>query len=188
MSINTASECAPTIVGAAPDTAALYRDYARRVSRWATRLTRSTSDAEDVVQEVFLIVHRRASSLNDVGSPGSWLLKVTLNVVRHLWRSRGRLSKREESFDWEGSTTAPPDPLQALETHRSLEKLRAAIDTLAPHYRTVYLLCEVNRLPTEKVAELTGLRPDTLRVRRHRARQQIARQLNAGTVIDACAA
>ncbi|HVR64721.1 MAG TPA: RNA polymerase sigma factor, partial [Polyangia bacterium] len=75
---------------AAHDTAKLYRDYADRVGRWAKRLTRSPSDAEDIVQEVFLLVHRRGQTWNDVSSPGSWLLKVTLNVVRHHWRSRGR--------------------------------------------------------------------------------------------------
>jgi len=184
MSINSATPES----AARPDTATLYRDYAGRVGRWANRLTRSNSDAEDVVQEVFLIVHRRGSSLNDVSSHSSWLLKVTLNVVRHLWRSRGRLAKREESFDWENNAAAPPDPLQALETHRSMERLQAAIDTLAPHYRTVYLLCEINRLSPVKVAEMTGLRPDTLRVRRHRARQQIAKQLGSDTVVDAYAA
>ena len=179
MSINGVSTA--TTLPALYDTATLYRDYAGRVCRWATRLTRSASDADDVVQEVFLIAHRRISSLTDVTSPGSWLLKVTLNVVRHLWRSRGRVAKREESWEWQmnGVPIAANDPLQILETHRSVEKLEAAIATLAPRYRTIYWLCEVQRLPSAKVAEMTGLRSETLRVRRYRARQQIARCLDS---------
>lgn len=170
---------APTVSSSINDTATLYRDYANRVCRWATRLTRSSSDAEDIVQEVFLIVHRRGHAWNDVASPGSWLLKVTLNVVRHHWRSRGRTSKREESWDCQATGAVPVDPLQLLETQRSMEQLQAAIDALTPRYRTIYLLCEVKGLPATTVAQMTGLRPDTLRVRRHRARQQIAKSLRA---------
>ena len=174
---------------ASVDTAALYRDYAERVCRWATRLTRSPSDAEDIVQEVFLIVHRRGWSWNDIDSPGSWLLKVTLNVVRHHWRARGRITKREESWDCQTTGAAPVDPFQNLETQRSIEQLQAAIDALSPRYKTIYLLCEVKGLPSTTVAEMTGLHPDTLRVRRHRARQQVARSLRSSDdVIDARAA
>ena len=53
------------------DTAKLYRDYSAKVSRWAARLTRSASDADDIVQEVFLTVHRRLPSLDHVHSPGA---------------------------------------------------------------------------------------------------------------------
>lgn len=163
----------------ADNTARLYRDYAGRVRRWATRLTHSPSDADDIAQEVFLLVHRRAGAGQDVGSPSSWLLKVTFNVVRHHWRARGRAAKREESWDPAVVGPATPDPLQTLETQRSAEKLQAAIDTLTPRYRTIYLLCEIKGLPSTTVAEMTGLHPDTLRVRRYRARQQIARCLRA---------
>ena len=161
----------------APDTATLYRDYADRVSRWAMRLTRSSSDAEDIVQEVFLLVHRRGQAWSDLASPGSWLLKVTLNVVRHHWRARGRAMKREESWDCQLTPIAPTDPLQLLETQRSMQQLQAAIDALTPRYKTIYFLCEVKGLPTTTVAEMTGLHPDTLRVRRHRARQQVRKSL-----------
>ena len=134
MSINAAPTAADTspasFVPAGADTATLYRDYADRVCRWATRLTRSPSDAEDIVQEVFLIVHRRGSSWQEISSPGSWLLKVTLNVVRHHWRARGRASKREESWDCQTTGSGPTDPLQTLETQRSMEQLQAAIEGL----------------------------------------------------------
>jgi RNA polymerase sigma-70 factor (ECF subfamily) len=161
------------------DTAELYRDYAARVTRWATRLTHSASDADDIVQEVFLIVHRRNPSRNDVHSPGSWLLKVTLNVVRHLWRARGRSARREESWDQEQCQQTTTTPLDQLEAKRAVERLKSAVDSLEPRYRTVYWLCEIKRLPPVKVAAMTGLQPQTLRVRRFRARKQIALRLSA---------
>jgi RNA polymerase sigma-70 factor (ECF subfamily) len=161
------------------DTDKLYRDYSAKVSRWAARLTRSASDADDIVQEVFLTVHRRLPSLDHVHSPGPWLLKMTLNVARHLWRARGRSSKRERSWESQCLPSSPPSPLEELEMRRAAEQLESALASLDDRYREIYWLCEIKRLPSAKVAQLTGLNPDTLRVRRFRARVQIAKRLAA---------
>ena len=167
------------------DTATLYRDYAPRVTRWATRLTHSPSDADDIVQEVFMIVHRRNPSRNDVHSPGSWLLKVTLNVVRHHWRARGRSARREESWEQDLPQQTSTTPLDQLETKRAVERLHAAVEALDPRYRVVYTLCEIKCLSPVTVAAMTGLQPQTLRVRRFRARQQIAQRLSANNNVRA---
>jgi|SRR3954468_15678914 RNA polymerase sigma-70 factor (ECF subfamily) len=161
------------------DTAKLYRDYAGKVSRWAARLTRSASDADDLVQEVFLTVHRHLPSLDHVHSPGPWLLKMTHNVARHWWRARRRTANRERSWSWESQVVppAPPSPHDELEKRRAVRELETALASLDERYREVYLLCEIKRMPSEKVAELTGLNRDTLRVRRFRARQQLSKRL-----------
>ncbi|HVR61030.1 MAG TPA: sigma-70 family RNA polymerase sigma factor, partial [Polyangia bacterium] len=95
--------------------------------------------------------------------------------------SRGRAMKREESWDCQITSVVPADPLQLLETQRSMQQLEAAIEALTPRYKTIYLLCEVKGLPSTTVAQMTGLHPDTLRVRRHRARQQVAKCLRNGS-------
>jgi RNA polymerase sigma-70 factor (ECF subfamily) len=167
------------------DTAKLYRDYSAKVSRWANRLTRSASDADDIVQEVFLTVHRRLPALDNVHSPGPWLLKMTLNVARHLWRARGRSAKRERSWESQCLPSVPPSPLEELEMRRAAEQLETALASLDDRYRQIYWLCEIKRLPSAKVAALTGLNPDTLRVRRFRARVQIAKRLAAAETAGA---
>jgi RNA polymerase sigma-70 factor (ECF subfamily) len=159
------------------DTAKLYRDYGDKVSRWAARLTRSASDADDLVQEVFLTVHRHLPALDRVHSPGPWLLKMTHNVARHFWRTRKRTVTRESSWEAECLPAAPPNPLEVLEMRRAARQLESALNTLDERYREIYLLCEVKRLPSAKVAAMTGLNRDTLRVRRFRARQQISKRL-----------
>jgi len=160
------------------DTAQLYRDYGRKVSRWATRLTRSASDADDIVQEVFLTVHCHQDALDQIHSPGPWLLKMTLNVVRHLWRARGRSSKREVLWMSECPPSAPASPADELEMRRAVQRLEKAVRSLPETYRIVYFLCEVQGLPSPEIAAMTGLSPDTLRVRRFRARQQVAKLLS----------
>jgi RNA polymerase sigma-70 factor (ECF subfamily) len=159
------------------DTAKLYRDYRGKVSRWAARLTRSSSDADDLVQEVFLTVHRHLPSLDEVQSPGPWLLKMTHNVARHLWRTRRRTADRERSWESECLPSTPPNPLEALEMRRAAREIETAVDSLDERYREIYWLSEIKKLPSAKVAELTGLNRDTLRVRRFRARQHVNKQL-----------
>jgi RNA polymerase sigma-70 factor (ECF subfamily) len=161
------------------DTDRLYRDYARKVTRWATRLTRSRSDADDLVQEVFLVVHRRLPELGRLENPAGWLLQMTRNLARHLWRSRGRLARRARSWKAECQPAAPRSPHDEAEMRQAAERMEAVVGSLDERYREVYVLCEVKQLPSARVAALTGLHPDTLRVRRFRARQQIEKRLAA---------
>ena len=163
------------------DTARLYREYSRKVNRWATRLTRSASDADDLVQEVFLIVHRRLPASGHLESPASWLLQMTRNLARHLWRSRGRCERRARSWKLECQPSTPRNPLEELEIRRAAAQVESAVATLDDRYREIYWLCEVKCLPNAKVAALTGLKPDTLRVRRFRARQQVSKRLSLAT-------
>jgi RNA polymerase sigma factor (sigma-70 family) len=103
---------------------------------------------------------------------------MTLNVARHLWRARGRTSKREVLWMSECPPNAPASPSDELEMRRAVQRLEKAVSALPEAYRIVYFLCEVQGLPSPEIAAMTGLSPDTLRVRRFRARQQVAKLLS----------
>jgi RNA polymerase sigma-70 factor (ECF subfamily) len=173
----TANRAGTAGAGGATSTETLYRDYAGKVSRWATALTRSASDADDLVQEVFLVAHRRLPELGTVEHPGPWLLQMTRNLAQHLWRSRGRSAKRAASWETHCRPSAPRNPEELLEIRRAAEQVESAVASLDERYREIYWLCEVKELPSARVAALTGLNPDTLRVRRFRARQQVTKRL-----------
>jgi RNA polymerase sigma-70 factor (ECF subfamily) len=162
---------------AASDTARLYRDYATQVGRWATRLSGSPADADDIVQEVFLTVHRQRAVAQQLGSAPAWLLQITRNVARHLWRSRGRSARRSTALARDTTVAADPDPFELLERRRVALALHRALDGLDDRYREIYWLADVKELSPATVAAMTGLSPETLRVRRFRARRQLARQL-----------
>jgi RNA polymerase sigma-70 factor (ECF subfamily) len=156
-------------------TSALYRSYAAAVGRWALRLTRSPADAEDIVQEVFLIAHRRLA-VETLASPGPWLFRVTRNVARHLWRERRR--RESVQLDEAGELAdLGPDPCQSLERRVDLERLNRALGALSEEDQRLVYLCDVRRLPTARVTDLTGFKPETVRVRRYRARRRMARWL-----------
>jgi RNA polymerase sigma-70 factor (ECF subfamily) len=159
------------------DTAQLFREYAAHVGRWAARLSGSPSDTEDIVQEVFLAVHRQQAAARDIRSPPAWLLQITKNVVRHVWRTRWRAARRADALDRDAPVAAAPDPLAELERRRAAEHLHRALEALDHRYRQVYWLSEIQGLPSSTVAALTGLSPEALRVRRFRARRQLAQHL-----------
>jgi RNA polymerase sigma-70 factor (ECF subfamily) len=158
------------------DTDRLYQDFGATVTRWARRLTRSPADADDVVQEVFLVFHRRRPEVGPLANPGLWLFRVTQNVARHLWRERRRgsldLDEVAELAD------ARPDPFEVLERRTALSRLDQAMGTLCRRDRRLIYLCDVQRLPTSRVTALTGMKAQTLRVRRYRARRRLARWLD----------
>src|SRR4051794_34173424 len=59
----------------------LFREYAPRVEKWVNRLAGPTVDAEDVVQEVFLVVQRRFSEWRAEAKISTWLYRITERVV-----------------------------------------------------------------------------------------------------------
>jgi RNA polymerase sigma-70 factor, ECF subfamily len=160
----------------ATETARLYRDYGAAVARWATKLARSAHEAEDIVQEVFLVVHRRLGELTELRTPGPWLFRITENIVRRRWRNQLR-SGRSRVGMLEQAPDSVPSPLDELERRRMLQRLESALGDLAAEDRKLLYLCDVRRLPTSSVTALTGIKPQTLRVRRFRARMQIAQRL-----------
>jgi RNA polymerase sigma-70 factor, ECF subfamily len=157
------------------DTSSLYRSYAGAVGRWALRLARSPADAEDIVQEVFLVAHRRLTGV-ELGNPGPWLFRVTRNVARHLWRDR----RRRETVQLDEATELADlgdDPCQSLERRVDLHHLNQALGNLCEQDQQLVYLCDVRRLPASQVTDLTGINEQTVRVRRYRARRRIARWL-----------
>jgi RNA polymerase sigma-70 factor (ECF subfamily) len=158
------------------DTARLYRDYGAAVARWATKLARSAQEAEDIVQEVFLVVHRRLGELPELRNPAPWLFRITENIVRRRWRTQLRSGKSRAGMAQQAPQTAP-SPLDELERRRMLQRLDSAMRSLAAEDRKLLWLCDVRRMPTSDVTALTGIKPQTLRVRRFRARMQIAQVL-----------
>lgn len=164
-----------------PDIDRLYRDYGAAVSRWATQMARSNIDGEDIAQEVFLIAYRRRSTLPALRNPAAWLYRIAENVTRHLWRHRRR--SRLCTVDV-GDLDLPdhrPTPLELLEQRRRLAQLERALATLRDGDRS--LLLRPSAAP--RVAR-AAINPQTVRVRRYRARLKIARCFRELEVVNGC--
>ena len=169
----------------------LMSRFASRVYRVANGICRSSSDAEEVVQDVFLMVFRKAGSFEGRAALTTWLYRIAVNMS--LNKRRGKRAEVEEpiedllptylddghrqgdrSFllaDW----STMPD--EALLSKEGREVIRAAVERLPQHYRAVLLLRDVEELSSEEVAEILGESVASVKSRLHRARMALREQL-----------
>jgi RNA polymerase sigma-70 factor (ECF subfamily) len=163
--------------------AVLYREHAQRVAGWASRLggPRRGADLEDVVQEVFLRVHRALPGFRGEAEVTTWLYRITENVVRARLRKerlRRFLGLSDSSEQAEREVPSPrPTPEGDVERIERARLLYDALDRIPETYRNPFILFEIEGLPGEEVARLVGVKLPTLWVRLSRARDQVAQQL-----------
>ena len=163
----------------------LIRPYEQSVYRMALSFMKSESDAEDVAQEAFLNAVRNLAAFRGQAKFSTWLISITLNEARGRLRRQSLV--RMESLDEtpeEGGRVSPAllrdwreVPSEALERKEIREMLRQAIDGLAPIYREVVLLRDVEELSVEETATALAISAASVKTRLHRARIMLQREL-----------
>jgi len=159
----------------------VYRLHAEDVARWTMRVGGPSIDVEDVVQEVFLQVHRALPSFRGESGLKTWLYRITQNVVYHRRRKdrwRSWTSQPAEELEAELPSDAP-SPLQDAERQEARERVYRVLDGMSEKYRTLLILFELEELSGEEISELTGIKLATIWVRLHRARRDFVRRLEA---------
>ncbi|MFJ6632476.1 RNA polymerase sigma factor [Streptomyces sp. NPDC091376] len=154
----------------------LVRRYQGPMYRLALHMLASRGDAEDVVQEVFLIAWRRLGQLRDGTAFVSWLYRTTTNRCLNVIRARRPVTEadldRRESIDAAGS------PERAAQVSEQLIALAEALARLTPEQRACWLLREVHGLSYEDIAGATGTTQTAVRGRIARARAQLAEAMS----------
>jgi RNA polymerase sigma-70 factor (ECF subfamily) len=159
---------------AAVDVEELYRTHERTVLRWAARLGGPDIDAEDVVQDVFLVAKRRltSASFDGAGNVTTWLFRTTERVV--LAARRKRRLRRWLSRSIDAATAAMgtrgATPADIVERDRDIRDVYRVLDRLPERQRRVLVLFELEGLSTQEIADLVGARVGTVRVWLFRAR------------------
>ena len=155
------------------DATALADRYYLDVFRLAWRLTGSRESGEDIAQEVFLHLHRRAISLNPDSFPLAYLRQMTARRCYKLLRE-GRALPMDPMPEEEFRQPAAAEPSgPSLEDRQQLVLVMQCVSRLHPKSRAVYLLCEVEELSTEEVATMLGMMQVTVRRHRMIAREKI---------------
>ncbi len=163
----------------------LIRPYERTVYRMALSFMKNESDAEDVAQEAFLRAFRKLSSFRGQSRFSTWLISITLNEARGRLRHQTviRMESLDQTLD-EGGHVAPAMlrdwreiPSEALERREIRQMLSSAIESLPPNYREVLLLRDVEQLNIEETAAVLSITIATVKVRLHRARIMMQKQL-----------
>jgi RNA polymerase sigma factor (sigma-70 family) len=144
---------------------AIIDRHAPSVTRYAWAVTSRRMDVEEVVQDTFLTLWRRAEDLTSVESVLPWLLVTCRNHALNLNRKDAR--HRAEELDDE--LAAPEDPAEARDRLRFVQ---GEIDSLSETDRRVCQLCLVEGRPYAEAAELLDISVGAVkqRVRRTRTR------------------
>jgi RNA polymerase sigma-70 factor (ECF subfamily) len=162
----------------------LLSRYSNKVFSLASRLTRNAEDAEEVLQDVFVTVHRKITSFEGKSSFSSWLYRVTVNAAfMKLRKRRQDLSvPLEDVIQQSHAVAALRSPESAFVDSQSirnqmLEALESAIRKLPDDYRPVFILRDVDGLTSREVSKILDLTVPAVKSRLHRSRLMLRRRL-----------
>jgi RNA polymerase sigma-70 factor (ECF subfamily) len=151
---------------------ALFRAHAAFVAGFLHRLGTPQSEVDDLVQEVFLIAHRKGGYVPGTGKPRTWLGAIALRVARSGHRSRSRRREAAEEPNWALFESQAKDPGEALELRASLERVQRALDTLDLDHRAAFMLYEIEGESCDSIAAAFEVPVGTVYSRLHHARKR----------------
>ena len=153
----------------------LYRVHVGRVHALCLRMAREGSEAEELVQDVFVRVWERLGSFRGDSAFGTWLHRVAVNTVIEALRARGRW--RERMADAADPADIPDTAFQRV-AGADLD-LERAIATLPPRARLVFVLHDIEGHKHREIADMTGTAVGTCKAHLHRARSLLRAALDA---------
>jgi RNA polymerase sigma factor (sigma-70 family) len=151
--------------------------HGERVYRLAYRLTGNPADAEDLTQDVFVRVFRSLSTYTP-GTFEGWLHRITTNLFLDQARRRQRIRfdalSDERAAKIHSSIVAPHDQVNDRTFDADVEH---ALAQLPPDFRAAVVLCDIEGLSYEEIAEILEAKLGTVRSRIHRGRAMLRDQL-----------
>ncbi|WP_281271148.1 RNA polymerase sigma factor SigE [Nocardioides silvaticus] len=155
------------------DWESIVEQHSDRVFRLALRLTGNRHDAEDLTQEVFVRVFRSLHTYRP-GTFEGWLHRITTNLFLDQARRRQRIRFDALSDERAARLASPgvgPDAAYADRTFD--DDVEAALSALPPEFRAAVVLCDIEGLTYEEIAEILGAKLGTVRSRIHRGRAML---------------
>ena len=159
---------------------AIFSLYGKKVYNQALRLLGNSSDAEDVVQEVFLLVYRKSTSFQGKSKFSTWLYRLTMNAaITKLRQSKYECSSIDDflpKFSDDGHHSVRPvvdwsQEVDKLASNLELSRIIGqAIDQLQPIDKAVLVLSDLEEMSNREISEILGLSILAVKARLHRAR------------------
>ena len=160
----------------------LYRRHQAALCRFALRMTGSTWAAEEIVQDVFMMLMRDPRKYDATrGTLGGFLYGVTRNrVLKHLERLPREVPLEEQHDNGTGLgivLRGASTPAMQAEEHERVERVWAAVLDLPAEFREAVVLCELEERSYEEAAQMIGCPIGTVRSRLHRGRALLMARL-----------
>ncbi len=167
----------------------LVRPYERSIYFSAFSILNNQADAEETAQEVVLKAFRNLASFRGESKFSTWIIQIAINEAR-LRRRKDRRALYEsidEQRDTEDGDYIPRDfadwreiPSESLQRKELREALKRALASLAPKYREVFILRDINQLNIQETAKALGITEANVKTRLLRARLQMRDALAPG--------
>ncbi len=149
----------------------LFREHARFVADFLHRLGAHDSDIEDLVQEVFMVAHRKGGYHSGPARPRSWLASIAIRLAA---ASRRASARRREDYDEaaldairaEGRSAADP-----VEIAESMLRVQQVLDRMDLDHRAVFVLYEIEGESCDGIAAALQVPVGTVYSRLHHARR-----------------
>jgi RNA polymerase sigma-70 factor (ECF subfamily) len=163
----------------------LIRPYERSVYVMALSYMKNEADAEDVAQEAFIRAFRKLESFRAESKFSTWLISITINEARTRLRRQAlvRMEPLDQHPD-EDKSISPAllrdwreIPSEAVEREEVRNLIQLAVGQLPDIYREVFLLRDVEELTISETAEALNISVPSVKVRLHRARMMLQKQL-----------
>lgn len=160
----------------AVDLAAVYRDFDAGLRRFLARRLADPAAVEDVLQETYLRIHRRADSLREPGRLQGWVYQIARNALVDHYR------RQPDSIELPETAPMPDDSDDENQAERALARsMRQMLACLPDKYRQALLLIEFEGLTQAALAARLGLSLSGAKSRVQRAREKLREAL-----LDCC--
>jgi RNA polymerase sigma-70 factor (ECF subfamily) len=153
-----------------PTTSELIEQHSALLYRYAYRLTGDAVDAEDLVQQAFLLAHQRNHQLRDAGAARGWLIAIVRNVFLKSLRHRQRGRSLDEIDEPQTLDDARDLPVQ-------VENLQQALLDLAEEFRSPLVLYYFEEFSYQEIADQMGVPIGTIMSRLSRGKAYLKKRL-----------
>lgn len=161
----------------------IMRRYNRRLFRVAKGILKNESEVEDVIQDAYVRAYANLDQFAGKAKFATWLTKIAVYESLARLRRSKRLVSMDQFTNGEGIMDSlnreTANPEKDLFRRRIVELLENAIGTLPGKYRVVFMLRDAEGLNTEETAECLGISEEAVKIRLHRARSSLRKELES---------
>ena len=167
---------------------ALLEKHGSKLSAVALRLCGNKTDAEDMIQEVFLQAFRKWSTFRGGADPGTWLYAIAARSCKARLRRKGGVDKRTPAMSqlmpWHEASVmkfaaAIEGEEDQADRNEAIALVQSAITTLPEHLRVPLVMKEILGASIKDVGSTLGLAENTVKTRVHRARLALRKAMTA---------
>ncbi len=169
------------------DFESIHTAYRAKIHRYLVRLV-GMPEAEDLTQEVFVKVSQALNTFRGESQLSTWIYRIATNAAIDKKRSPAYKqtaqstqlhdqAEIESKIVWVGEAT--------LSTHQQVEHdemnqcIRRFVEKLPDNYRSVLVLSELEEMENKEIAEILGITLGTVKIRLHRAKEALKKELQA---------